>query len=97
MPYGHCVIYSITGDEQETLGRARTSPLPIFKQQPGFVAYGVIGQDGENFSMSAWQSENDAKAADEAARPHGILRASRRRRGLRCSCWEPVRGTDLLF
>jgi hypothetical protein len=42
--------------------------LPIFKRQPGFVAYGVIGQDGKIFSMSAWQSEDDAKAADEAAR-----------------------------
>jgi heme-degrading monooxygenase HmoA len=68
MPYGRCVVYSVTGDEQETVDRARASLLPIFKRQPGFVAYGVIGQAGKIFSMSAWQSEDDAKAADEAAR-----------------------------
>lgn len=68
MPYGRCVVYSVTGDEQETVDKARTSLLPIFKRQPGFVAYGVIGQDGKIFSMSAWQSEDDAKAADEAAK-----------------------------
>jgi hypothetical protein len=68
MPYGRCVVYSVTGDEQETVDKARASLLPIFKRQPGFIAYGVIGQGGKIFSMSAWQSENDAKAADETAR-----------------------------
>jgi hypothetical protein len=67
MPYGRCVVYSVTGDVQETLDKAHASLLPIFKQQPGFVAYGVIGKDGKIFSMSAWQSEDDAKAADQAA------------------------------
>lgn len=68
MPFGRCVVYSVAGDEQEAVDKARSSLLPIFRRQPGFVAYGVIGQRGKIFSMSAWQSENDAKAADEAAR-----------------------------
>ena len=68
MPYGRCVVYSVTGDEQETVDKARTSLLPIFKRQPGFIAYGVIGQGGKIFSMSTWHSVNDAKAADETAR-----------------------------
>ena len=68
MPYGRCVVYSVTGDEQEAVEKARSSLLPIFKRQAGFVAYGIIGQGGKIFSMSAWDSEDDAKAADEAAR-----------------------------
>lgn len=68
MPYGRCVVYSVAGDEQESVDKARATLLPILKRQSGFVAYGVIAQAGKIFSMSAWQSENDAEAADEAAR-----------------------------
>jgi hypothetical protein len=68
MAYGRCVIYSYRGDGQELVEKARTGLLPIFKQQSGFLAYGVILQGDQVVSMSAWQSENDAKGADEAAR-----------------------------
>lgn len=68
MPYGRCVIYAFTGDEQEIIEKSRAGILPILKQQPGFIAYGVIVQDGNIFSMSAWETENDAKAADDAAK-----------------------------
>jgi hypothetical protein len=68
MPYGRCVIYSFTGDEQEVIEKSRVGVLPILKQQPGFIAYGVIVQDGKIFSMSAWETESDARAADGAAR-----------------------------
>jgi hypothetical protein len=68
MPYGRCVIYSFTGDADEVIDKSRAGILPIFKQQPGFVAYGVMVQDGQIISMSAWNSEGDAKAADEAAK-----------------------------
>src|SRR5215212_7839186 len=68
MPYGRCVIYSFTGDEQEVIEKSRAGVLPILKKQPGFIAYGVIVQDGKIFSTSAWDSEADAKAADDAAR-----------------------------
>ena len=68
MPYGRCVIYSFTGDQQEVIEKSRAGVLPILKQQPGFIAYGVIVQDGNIFSVSAWDTEDDAKAADDAAR-----------------------------
>jgi heme-degrading monooxygenase HmoA len=68
MPYGRCVIYSFTGDEQEIIEKSRAGILPILKQQPGFIAYGVIVQDGKIFSVSAWDTENDANAADDAAK-----------------------------
>jgi hypothetical protein len=69
MPYGRCVVYSLKGaDERETVEKSRIGILPIFKQQPGFVAYGVVVKDGKIFSMSAWNSEDEAQAANEAAR-----------------------------
>ena len=42
MPSGRCVIYTFPGDAEEIIGKARTGILPIFKNQPGFVAYGVM-------------------------------------------------------
>jgi hypothetical protein len=68
MPYGRCAIYSFTGDEQEVIAKSRVGILPILKQQPGFVAYGVIIQDGKIFSVSAWDTESGAKAADDTAK-----------------------------
>jgi hypothetical protein len=68
MPYGRCAIYSFEGDDQEIIEKSKAGILPIFKQQPGFIAYGVMVQDGQIISMSAWNTESDAKAADEAAK-----------------------------
>jgi heme-degrading monooxygenase HmoA len=62
------VIYSFTGDAEEVVEKARAGMLPIFKRQAGFLAYGVMVEGDRIVSMSAWNSENDAKAADEAAR-----------------------------
>jgi hypothetical protein len=68
MPYGRCVVYTYSGDVQDLVERAREGILPIFKQQPGFLAYGVMVQGDQLVSMSAWNSESDAKGADEAAK-----------------------------
>jgi heme-degrading monooxygenase HmoA len=68
MPYGRCAIYSFEGDDQEVIEKSRAGILPIMKQQPGFIAYGVMVQDGQIVSMSAWNSEDQARAADEAAK-----------------------------
>lgn len=68
MAYGRCVIYSLNEDAEPLIERARSGILPIFKQQSGFIAYGVMLQGTDLVSMSAWNSESDAKAADEAAR-----------------------------
>ena len=68
MPYGRCVTYSYRGDRQQLIERARAGLLPIFKQAPGFIAYGVILEGDHAVSMSAWNSESDAQAADQAAK-----------------------------
>ena len=68
MPYGRCVTYSYRGDRQQLIERARAGLLPIFKQTPGFIAYGVILEGDHAVSMSAWNSESDAQAADQAAK-----------------------------
>jgi hypothetical protein len=68
MPYGRCVIYTFPGDAEEIVGKARAGILPIFKQQPGFIAYGIMVRGDQLISMSAWKSESDAKAADDAAK-----------------------------
>ena len=68
MPYGRCVVYSFRGDKDEMIEKARAGILPIFKRQSGFVAYGVIPLGDKLVSMSAWNSESDAKGADEAAK-----------------------------
>jgi heme-degrading monooxygenase HmoA len=64
MPFGRCVIYSFEGDAEEIIGKARTGILPIFQEQPGFIAYGVMVRGNQLISMSAWESEDDARAAD---------------------------------
>ena len=68
MSYGRCVMYTYSGNIQDLIKRAREGILPIFKQQPGFIAYGVVVQGDNLVSMSAWNSESDAKGADEAAK-----------------------------
>jgi hypothetical protein len=68
MPYGRCVMYTYSGNVQDLIERAHEGILPIFKQQPGFIAYGVVVQGDNLVSMSAWNSDSDAKAADEVAK-----------------------------
>jgi heme-degrading monooxygenase HmoA len=67
MPFGRCVIYSFEGDAEEIIEKARTGILPIFQEQPGFIAYGVMVRGSQLISMSAWESEDDARAADRLA------------------------------
>jgi hypothetical protein len=68
VPYGRCVIYSFPGDAEEIIGKARTGILPIFQKHPGFIAYGVMVRGNQLISMSAWNSESDARVADELAK-----------------------------
>ena len=68
MPYGRCAIYSFEGDDREVIEKARVGILPIMKQQSGFIAYGVMVRGEQLISMSAWDSEDDARAADELAK-----------------------------
>jgi hypothetical protein len=68
MPYGRCAIYMFPGDAEEIIGKARTGILPVYKRQPGFIAYGVMVRGNQLISMSAWKSESDTVAADLLAK-----------------------------
>jgi hypothetical protein len=59
--------YTFSGDAQELAQRAEEGILPIFQAQPGFKAYSVIASDGEIMSFSAWDSAEQAEAANAAA------------------------------
>ena len=69
MPFGPCVIYSFEGDAEEIIGKARTGILPIFQEQPGFIAYGVMVRGNQLISMSAWESEDDGERRTGWRRP----------------------------
>jgi heme-degrading monooxygenase HmoA len=62
-------IYQIMpGTADEILRRAQTGMLPIFRQQPGFIAYeGVVTVDDEVVSISTWESAEQAQAAVHTA------------------------------
>ena len=48
--------------------RAQAGLLPLFQQQPGFVAYGVVKTEGDTaVSISVWQSRQQAEAAVQTA------------------------------
>jgi heme-degrading monooxygenase HmoA len=59
--------YGFSGDAQDLARRAEEGMLPIFRAQPGFRAYSLIESDGEIFSFSAWESSEQAEAANKAA------------------------------
>ena len=56
------------GTTQEAITKAQAWLLPIFQQQPGFVAYGVVKTEGDTaVSISVWQTRQQAEAAVQAA------------------------------
>lgn len=59
--------YKFSGDVQELAQKAEEGMLPIFQSQTGFKAYSLVTSDGEVFSFSAWESAEDADAANKAA------------------------------
>jgi hypothetical protein len=65
--HGRIARYAFTGDAHELAQRAEDGLLPIFEAQPGFKAYSVIVSDGEITSFSAWDSAEQAEAANAAA------------------------------
>ena len=65
--HGRMARYTFSGDVMELAQRAEEGLLPIFQAQPGFRAYSVIASDGEIMSFSAWDSAEQAEAANAAA------------------------------
>ena len=64
--YGRLVTYTHSEDRDALEAKARAGVIPIVTAIPGYVAYGVIIEDDRVISMSAWQSEEDAKSGDAA-------------------------------
>lgn len=58
--------YTFSGDAQEIAQKAEDGALPILKSMPGFKAYSIIESEGEVFSFSAWESAEQADAANIA-------------------------------
>lgn len=66
--HGRMARYSYTGDAHELARKAEEGMLPIFESQPGFKAYSLIASDDEVISFSAWETSEQAEAANAAAR-----------------------------
>jgi len=64
--YGRLVTYTYSEDRDELEARARAGVIPIVTGTPGYVAYGVMFHDDRVVSVSVWESEEQAKAADAA-------------------------------
>ncbi len=65
--HGRMAIYTISGDARELARSAEEGMLPIFQAQTGFKSYSLVASGDELLSFSAWESEEDAEAANEAA------------------------------
>lgn len=59
--------YTFSGDAQDLARRAEEGLLPIFQSSPGFRAYLIVESEGEVHSFSAWDSAEQAEAANAAA------------------------------
>ncbi len=66
--HGRMAKYTVSsGDVHELARTAEDGMLPIFKSQPGFKAYSLMESGNEIISFSAWESAEDAEAANKAA------------------------------
>ena len=64
--YARVVIYTHDDDKDELEAKARAGVIPIVTNTPGYISYGVIFDDNQVVSISQWESEEHAKAADAA-------------------------------
>lgn len=65
--YGRVVIYTHDEDKTELEAKARAGVIPIVTSTPGYISYGVMFEgDNHVVSVSQWESEEHAKAADTA-------------------------------
>jgi heme-degrading monooxygenase HmoA len=64
--YARVVIYTYDEDKAELEAKARAGVIPIVTNTPGYISYGVMFEGDRVVSISQWESEEHAKAADEA-------------------------------
>ena len=64
--YGRVVIYTYDEDKDELEAKARAGVIPIVTNTPGYISYGVMFEGNQVVSISQWESEEHAKAADAA-------------------------------
>ena len=64
--YGRVVVYSYDEDKDQLEAKARAGVIPIVTGTPGYISYAVMFNDDKVVSVSQWESEGHAKAADEA-------------------------------
>jgi hypothetical protein len=62
--YARVVVYSYDEDRDQLEARARGAVIPIVTSKPGYISYGVMFTDSQVISISQWESEDHAKAAD---------------------------------
>jgi heme-degrading monooxygenase HmoA len=71
-----------SGTTHEVVSKAERELLPIFQEQPGFIAY-TLAKRGDDtvLSYTVWESKRDAEAGNQASRAwvqenlSGILRS----------------------
>jgi heme-degrading monooxygenase HmoA len=64
--HARIVRMTYTGDRDDITRRAEEGLLPMFQGMSGFKAYSVAEADGEIISFSAWETREDAEAANAA-------------------------------
>src|SRR3954451_20085352 len=64
--YARVVVYTYDEDKEQLEAKARAAVIPIVTGTPGYISYGVMFDDARVVSISQWESEDHAKAADVA-------------------------------
>jgi heme-degrading monooxygenase HmoA len=64
--YGRVVIYTHDDDKDALEAKARAGVIPIVTNTPGYISYGVMFEYDRVVSVSQWESEEHARAADAA-------------------------------
>jgi heme-degrading monooxygenase HmoA len=64
--YARVVVYTYQEDKDELEAKARAGVIPIVTGTPGYISYGVMFDADKVVSISQWESEDHAKAADAA-------------------------------
>jgi hypothetical protein len=59
--------YGYSGDAHEIARRAEAELLPQYEQMPGFKAFSASVTDDELFSLTVWETADQAEAANATA------------------------------